>query len=141
MALFIRALDPRSIFTRVQTIRVGDAPGRPRPHHHRSPKSNRRPTPRRENDGGVLGRDSTQTKARSKQDNRGEKEYLFYKRTTVTIFFYYLNNPEQSLIKRQVVGRNCRVHFYVHISAGVRDGRDATLQLQVQLIIKTTQQP
>ena len=43
------------------------------------------------------------------------------------IIIYYLNNPEQSSTERQVVGRKCRVHFYVHIPTGVRDERDATL--------------
>ena len=52
--------------------------------------------------------------------------------------FFYLNNPAQSSTERQVVGRNCRVHFYVHIPAGVRDVRVATLLLQVQLIIYVT---
>ena len=46
-------------------------------------------------------------------------------------FFFYLNNPAQSSTKRQVVGRNCRVHFYVHIPTGVQDGWVATLLLQV----------
>ena len=55
----------------------------------------------------------------------------------IYIEFFYLNNPAQSLTERQVVGRNCR-------TPGVRDGRDATLPLQVLnylTINGTTQRP
>ena len=44
------------------------------------------------------------------------------------IFIYF--SPEQSSTDRQVVMRNCRVHFHVHIPTGVRDGQGATLLLQ-----------
>ena len=44
---------------------------------------------------------------------------------------FYLNNPKQSSTEKHVVGRNCRVHFYDHVPTGVRDGRNATLLLQV----------
>ena len=51
---------------------------------------------------------------------------------------YYLLFKQPSAvfyIERQVVGRNCKVHFYVHVPKGVRDGRVATLLLKVQIII------
>ena len=56
-------------------------------------------------------------------------------RPSSVFYFFYFNNLAQSSIERQVVGRNCRVHFSFHILTGVRDGRDDTLLLRVQLII------
>ena len=54
---------------------------------------------------------------------------------SILFLLFYLNNSEQSLTEIQVIGRNCGVHVYVLIPISVRDGRDATLLLQVQLTI------
>ena len=59
---------------------------------------------------------------------------LYTKKLIILIFFKYFLFFNSST-DRQVVGRNCRVQFYEHIPTGVRDGRDATLLLQVHLII------
>ena len=77
-----------------------------------------------------------------RQLNRNVK-YDYFKKLFPYICSFYSTNLngalwilslDQSLTEKQVLRRNYRLLLYVRIPIGVRDGRDATLLLQVQFL-------